>query len=307
MKKLVGLVVVFLLALTLAACGDKDSDGDDGSKDSSGDTPDKLIMGFVPSQDSENIASTIEPLSDRLSEELGIEVEGKVMTNYNALVEALGANQVQIAFIPAFGYILASEQYDVEVILKSMRDGSGTYKAQYLVRTDSGIDSLEDLEGKVWAFPDKTSTAGYLFPAKHLMEELGFDSASALENDFFGNLIEVGGHDTAAEAVLEGDADVATTFDDVRDTLEADYPSIKDDLKVVDYTIDIPNDTVTVPKGLNEELVDQIRQAFLDFNDDPEMIEIMNEVYNWDGIEEAEDAEYEVVRETYHEFRDLID
>lgn len=306
MKKLLGLVAILMLALTLAACGGNDSDDNDDA-DSGGDTPDKLVMGFVPSQDSENIASTVEPLADRLSEELGIDVEGKVMTNYNALVEALGADQVQIAFIPAFGYILASEQYDVNVILKSMRDGSGTYKAQYLVREDSGIDSLEDLEGKVWAFSDKGSTAGYLFPAKHLMEELDFDSASDLENDFFDSVIQVGGHDTAAEAVLEGDADVATTFDDVRDNLEEDYPSIREDLKVVDYTIDIPNDTITVPDSMDEDLVEQIKEAFLAFNDDEEMIDIMNEVYNWDGIEDAEDSEYEVVRETYHEFRDLID
>lgn len=307
MKKLLGLVAVLMLALTLAACGDKDSKDEGGSNGKGGDKPDKLVMGFVPSQDSENIASTVEPLSDHLSEELGIEVEGKVMTNYNALVEALGANQVQIAFIPAFGYVLASEQYDVNVILKSMRDGSGTYKAQYVVREDSGINSLEDFEGKVWAFSDKGSTSGYLFPAKHLMEELDFSSASELENDFFDSLIEVGGHDTAALAVLEGDADVATTFDDVRDTLEGDYPSIKDDLKVVDYTIDIPNDTITVPDGLDADLVEEIREAFLSINDNEEMIEIMNEVYNWDGIEEAEDSEYEIVRDTYHEFRELID
>lgn len=307
MKKLLGLVVVFLLAITLAACGGNDSNDDGGSDDSGGDTPDKLIMGFVPSQDSENIASTVEPLADRLSEELDIEVEGRVMTNYNALVEALGANQVHIAFIPAFGYILASEQYDVDVILKSMRDGEGSYKAQYVVRADSGIESLEDLEGKVWAFADRTSTSGYLFPAKHLMDELGYDSASDLENDFFGNLLEVGGHDTAALAVLDGDADVATTFDDIRDTLESDYPSIMDDLTIVDYTVPIPNDTITVPKDLDDELVEKIKEAFLGFNDDEEMIEVMNEVYNWDGIDEADNDEYEIVRETYHEFRDLID
>src|SRR5699024_4076452 len=132
------------------------------------------------------------------------------------------------------------------------------------------------------AFSDEGSTAGYLFPAKHLMEELDFDSASDLENDFFDSLIEVGGHDTAAEAVLEGDADVATTFDDFRDNLEEDYTSIREDLKVVDYTNAIPNDTISVPDELSDDLVENIREAFLAFNDDPEMIEIMNEVYNWD-------------------------
>lgn len=294
MKKIVSLIAFLGLTFMLTACGNSSTD-------------DKLVMGFVPSQDSENIASSVEPLADRLSEELGIEVEGKVMTNFNSLVEAMGSNQVQIGFIPAFGYVLANEQYDVEVILKSVRHGEGSYKAQYVVREDSGIDSLEDLKGKVWTFADKGSTSGYLFPAKQLMDEFDFDSASDLETDFFGNLIESGSHDTAALSVLNGDADVATTFDDIRDNLEKEYPDIKDDLKVIDYTDAIPNDTISVTKELDDNMVKKIKEAFLSFNDDQEMIDIMHDVYTWDAIEEADDSEYEIVKDTYHQFRDIID
>lgn len=293
MKKISVLVFLLGLSLVLVACGDKD--------------PDTLVMGFVPSQDSENIADTVKPLADKLSEELGVKVEGKVMTNYNSLVEAMGSNQVQIGFIPAFGYVLANEQYDVNVILKSMRDGSDTYKAQFVVRADSGIDSLEDIEGKIWTFSDKGSTAGYLFPAKHLLEEFDLDSATALESDFFSNVIQSGGHDTAAIAVLEGDADVATTFDDVRDNLIDDYPNVMDDLKVVDYTVEIPNDTISVTKELSDDLVKEIKEAFMAFNDDPDMIKIMNDVYNWDAIADAKDEEYQIVKDTYHQFKDIID
>lgn len=295
MKKLFSFIAFLGLALVLTACGG----------DSSAD--DKLVMGFVPSQDSENIASSVEPLADRLSDELGVEVEGKVMTNFNSLVEAMGSNQVQIGFIPAFGYVLAHEQYDVDVILKSVRHGEGSYKAQYVVREDSGIDSLEDLKGKVWTFADKGSTSGYLFPAKQLMDEFDYDSASDLETDFFSNLVESGGHDTAAVAVLDGDADVATTFDDVRDNLEDEYPDIKDDLKVIDYTEPIPNDTISVTKDLDDDMKQKIKDAFLSFNDDEEMIDIMHDVYTWDAIEEADDSEYDIVKDTYHQFRDIID
>ncbi|MBP2079824.1 phosphate/phosphite/phosphonate ABC transporter substrate-binding protein [Oceanobacillus polygoni] len=317
MKKLYSLLFVAVLALVLAACGSSDdsstgsesdssSNGDD-SANSEGMIPETLVMGFVPSQDSDTIANTIEPLAERLGEELGIEVQGQVMTNYNALVEAMGANQVHIGFIPAFGYVLANEQYDVEVILKSIRYGSGTYKAQYVVRTDSGIESFEDLEGKIWAYGDQGSTSGYLFPANQLMQEFGYDTAAELESNFFGGTVQTGGHDNSAITVLEGDADVATTFDDVRTELEEEYPTVMEDLTILDYTEDIPNDTISVTKELDKEFVQKIKNTFLSFNEDPEMIEIMNEVYNWDEIDEATDDEYQVVKDTYAKFKDNIE
>lgn len=320
MKKLYSLLLILALVLLLAACGGSDDEDtaedtndadtteetDNAEGDSEGLVPDTLVMGFVPSQDSDTIAETVEPLAERLSEELGIPVQGNVMTNYNALVEAMGANQVHIGFIPAFGYVLAKEQYDIEVILKSIRHGSGTYKAQYVVRADSGIESLADLEGKIWAYGDQGSTSGYLFPASQLMDEFGYDTAAELESDFFGGTLQTGGHDNSIIAVIEGEADVATTFDDARTTVEEDYPEVMDELVILDYTDEIPNDTISVTKELDKELAQKIKEVFLSFNDDEEMIAIMNEVYNWDAIDEATDDEYQVVKDTYQRFKDNI-
>lgn len=321
MKKFYSLLLILGLVVLLAACGgsgEEDSaSGDSGSSDSGsegesaeeseGNIPETLVMGFVPSQDSETIADTVEPLANRLGEELGIEVQGQVMTNYNALVEAMGANQVQVGFIPAFGYVLANEQYGVEVILKSIRYGSGTYKAQYLVRSDSGIESLADLEGKTWAYADQGSTSGYLFPANQMMQEFGLETAAELESDFFAGTVQSGGHDNSAIAVYEGDADVATTFDDVRTELEEEYPDVMEKLTVLEYTNEIPNDTISVTKELDDEFVQKIKDIFLSFNEDEEMIKIMNEVYNWDAISEATDEEYQVVKDVYQEFKDNIE
>ncbi|RCW64239.1 phosphate/phosphite/phosphonate ABC transporter substrate-binding protein [Saliterribacillus persicus] len=287
MRKLTIVLASLLMMVIMAGCSEDDA----------------LVMGFVPSQESDTIADTVEPLAEQLSEELGVEVEGKVMTNYTALVEAMGTNEVQIGFIPAFGYVLANEKHDVEVILKSERYGSGTYKAQYLVQADSGIESLEDLEGKTWAYGDPTSTSGYLFPAAQIMDE--FDVADP-ETEFFAESIQTGGHDNSAITVYNGEADVATTFDDVRGELEEEYPDIMEKLVVLDYTAEIPNDTISVSSDVDDELKEEIKQTFLSFNDNDEMIKIMNDVYNWDRIIEADDSEYDVVRSTYEKFGDSI-
>lgn len=299
MKKLLSVCLSLALVVVLAACGGG-QDADGGGEGN----PSKLVMGFVPSQDSDKIADTVKPLADKLSEELGVEVEGRVMTNYSALVEAMGSNQVQIGFIPAFGYILANEKHGVEVILKSERFGSDTYRAQYVVRADSDIESLEDLKGKTWAYVDAASTSGYLFPAAQIMDEFGVSDPPV---DFFGDAVQAGSHPNALITVYEGEADVATTFEDARTGIEEEYPDVMEKLKVIGYTDDIPNDTISVTKELDDELVQKIQQAFLSFNDDEEMIQIMNEVYNWDAIREAKDEDYNIVRDTFKKFEDSID
>ncbi|WP_112182323.1 MULTISPECIES: phosphate/phosphite/phosphonate ABC transporter substrate-binding protein [Paraliobacillus] len=297
MKKIfAGMFLALVTVLLMAGCG---------SSAGSESNPETIIMGFVPSQESDTIADTIAPLAEKLSEELGedIEVEGRVMTNYTALVEAMGTNEVHIGFVPAFGYVLANQEHDVEVILKSERYGSGSYVAQYLVRSDSGLETLEDLEGTTWAYGDPTSTSGYLFPAAQIATEFDVENP---ETEFFGDSVQTGGHDNSAIAVYNGDADVATTFDDVRTELEEEYPDIMDALTVIEYTDEIPNDTISVTSELDDELVQNIKDVFLSFNDDEEMITIMNEVYNWDAIIEADDSEYDVVRDTYEMFSDSI-
>src|SRR5699024_17883 len=148
-------------------------------------------------------------------------------------------------------------------ILKSMRRGEGSYRAQYLVRTDSEINDFTDFKDKTWAFPDKASTSGYLFPAKQLMKELEFTSMIELEEEYFDHMMETGTHEAAAISVLEGDADIATTHSHVLDNLSDEYPDIKENLRVIGYTDDIPNDTISVVKELDQEMVEKIKQAFL--------------------------------------------
>ncbi|WP_158234801.1 PhnD/SsuA/transferrin family substrate-binding protein, partial [Pseudomonas sp. 2995-1] len=83
-----------------------------------------------------------------------------------------------IAFIPALGLVQAEERANAEVVLKSVRFGETSYRAQFNVAADSEINSIEDLvanEGYVWAFADLTSTSGFLFPA-HGFLEAGIDN-----------------------------------------------------------------------------------------------------------------------------------
>lgn len=289
-KKLVFTLVLGSAMTALVACGN--------------DEPDTLVMGFIPSQDAGEIATTAEPLEEFLSEELGIEVQAEVMVDFSGLIEAMRTQKVDIGFLNPFGFVQAEDRADVEVLLKSIRYGETSYVAQYTVPADSPIESIEDLkeeEGLVWAYPDVLSTSGYLFPAKQLMD-LGIEN---LDNHF--EKLSVGGHDNAIMQLIDGQADFATTFDDARDTLSEEFPDIYDNLRVVGYSDPIPNDTISVRSELPDDLKEQIKEAFLNLNDNEEMLEIMNEIYTWDGVAEAKSSDYDIVRDVFAEFEDELE
>lgn len=301
-KRLGFVLLTVLSILALVACG-QDDEGQQADQGDDNDTEEvkELVMGFIPSQDAANIATTAEPLEEFLSEELGIPVRAEVMVDFSGLIEAMRTQKVDIGFLNPFGFVQAEDRADVEVILKSVRNGEESYVAQYTVPADSPIQSIEDIvetEGLVWAYADDLSTSGFLFPAKQLID-MGVEDLDA----HFQRL-SVGGHDNAMMQLIDGQADFATTFEDARDTLADEFEDVYDRLRVIGTTDPIPNDTISVRSELSDELKQQITDAFMSLNENEEMIDIMREIYTWDGVAVAESSDYDIVRDVFAQFED---
>ncbi len=301
-KRLGFVLLTVLSILALVACG-QDGEGQQADQGDDNDTEEvkELVMGFIPSQDAANIATTAEPLEEFLSEELGIPVRAEVMVDFSGLIEAMRTQKVDIGFLNPFGFVQAEDRADVEVILKSVRNGEESYVAQYTVPADSPIQSIEDIvetEGLVWAYADDLSTSGFLFPAKQLID-MGVEDLDA----HFQRL-SVGGHDNAMMQLIDGQADFATTFEDARDTLADEFEDVYDRLRVIGTTDPIPNDTISVRSELSDELKQQITDAFMSLNENEEMIDIMREIYTWDGVAVAESSDYDIVRDVFAQFED---
>lgn len=251
----------------------------------------ELVMAFVPMKDAESLVESVEPLAELLSQELGTKVKPFTAVNYVAVVEGLGSGQVDFGFIPPFSYVLANSESNAQVVLSSLRkDGSATYKAQYVVRTDSEIDSLEDLAGKKIAFVDPASTSGYLYPAAQLIG-LGYD----IDKDF--QTIYAGGHDKALQAVLNGDVDMAVMFADARQRYAADFPAAMEETRIIGYTEPIPSVSITVRGDMDAEMSERIASALLAIAEDPEALAILKELFDIHGFVRATDKDYQIVRE----------
>lgn len=285
------------MLFALAGCGDNAASngggtGGNASAGSRGATPDKLIFGFVPSLEADKIAESAKPMADFIAKEIGIPVETYTSTNYTGLIEAMGSGKVDIGALAPFAYTLAADQNAARVLLKSSRHGAVTYHAIYLARADSGIKSIEQAKGKRMAWVDPASASGYLFPAAYLKAK-GNDP-----DTFFASTTFAGGHDNAIRAVYNGDVDVCSVYDDARNKVEQALPDVKKKVVVIGKTDEIPNDTFSVRPGLDPALVDKIKAALLKYAATPEGKQTLLDTYEIDGLAEAKDSDYEVVRQT---------
>jgi len=129
-----------------------------------------------------------------------------VPTSYTTVIEAMGSNQVDVGWLAPFAYVLAHDKNGAQVILASLRQGSKTYRSQIIVRADSGINSIEQLRGKKFAFVDPASASGFLFP-NALLAQQGIDYKA-----FFSDTIFAGGHDKVIIAVYNKQVDGGASF-----------------------------------------------------------------------------------------------
>lgn len=289
---------------------------------------------FVPSVDAAEIIAGGEILAATLKEATGLEFEVSVPTSYAATIEEMCASPTDtIGFIPGLGYVLANQLCGVDVAAKAIRFGYDWYAAMVVVQRDSDIQSLEDLDGKKWAYPDPGSTSGYLYPL-YMFQQAGITP---------GETLEAGGHTGVIRAVYNGEADFGTAFysppivdgvpiewepgdppdvpdellescaptadgktimcgnfepRDARRNLRQEAPDVIQKLRILAVTPKIPNDTLSFGPEFPASLRQQIMDALFAFaENDPEGFAEAMAAYDWTGISPAADEEYDPIRQ----------
>ena len=249
-----------------------------------------IVMSFVPSGDTQDIIASGDTLATMLSEATGLVVEANVGTDFSAVREAMCAGQAHIGWLNTFNYVMANEQCGVDAGMVTSRFDATTYSGQIIVRADSGIETLADLEGKVMCWVDPASTSGYIIPRIMLAAE-GVDPDTA-----FSETIEAGSHNNVVTQVYNGDCDAGATFSDARTGIEEEFPDVLEVVSVLATTSEIPNDSVSFIADFPAEMRAEMIAALLDISASPEGQEALNTLYNIEALQESSDAFYDTFR-----------
>lgn len=293
------LAVLLIATVALTACAPAKKWG----------TPDNpIVITFVPSGDTGKITKAGTQIADWLAQKTGLSFKIEVGTSFGASIEAMGAQKAQVGFLNTFSVLLAEQKYGVIPAIAvvrnyatpagfadpdaSLKDSMQTfYKAEFLTKTTSGINTLADLKGKTFCFVDPNSTSGYIIP-NIILKANGIDPTKD-----FKNVINAGGHDKVAIAVYKGDCDAGVTFVDTRTDasykLYETYADIGTVLKVFYLSDRIPNDGVQYIKQLDAATQKTITDALMDMSVDATAKQFLKDLYNINGYQRIDAKFYD--------------
>lgn len=284
------LPLVAFLTLGLSACNNENSTVNDENK--------PINVGFVPSENLEEVTKNAQPLVELLGKAVGKEVKPFIATDYTGIVEAFRAGKLDIAFLTPAAYVMANQEAGVKVVLKAERHGKSFFYSAIITRKDSGINKLEDFKDKTFSFGDALSTSGHIFPKKLFLDK-GIDPKVA-----FKNVIYSGGHDATVLAVLNKKVDGGATFSNDTNGKDGAWtqflkPEEADQIKAIAFSAPIPADNICVSKDLDPKISDKLQKAFIELGKDKKGQELIQKLYRIDGFVQATDSDYESVKSSF--------
>ena len=193
--------------------------------------------------DKEKNDATYRPLADYLAKALDRPVKLRTVDTWEGLAKSLASGETDMALMGPWGYVLANHQAGAEAVATILYQGKPEYFAIMISGPNSGINKIDDLKGKTFAFGDKGSTSGYLIPSHEFMKR-GIDP-----DKFFSKVIYTK-HQAIETQVTRGDLDAGADYNRNRDAMIADGLIKAADSRIIWTSAPLPNDAFAVSKDV---------------------------------------------------------
>ena len=227
------------------------------------------------------------PLTDYLSEALQRPVELNLSPNMGDAINKVANNRVDVTYLTPVAYLRAHAKGDSQLIAKMVTNKRDSFQLMIVVREDSPIKTVQQLEGKKFAFGDKKALLqrATVVGAGIPLEKLG-------EYEFIGH------YDNIARGVARGIYDAGI----LKDTKAINWE--KKGLRILYSSPQMPPYNITASGKLDSATLESLRKAFLSLDiHNPEHLAVIKALdKKYDGFVATSDAEYDIVRKLISPF-----
>lgn len=243
---------------------------------------------------SENTYPMCALLAEYLTEHTHIQVKFDQTTPWLEASQKLATGEIQMGWICGMLYTLQQDQQArYQVLAKPIFAGHNEplYFSYLVVRRDSAIQSIADLQAKRLVINDPDSYSG-----KHA---LWAHWARLPTPPSFAAVLESGSHSNSLRMLAAGKADVAaidcTVFDYWLKTGNAEMQTVLSELHPIEQINPAPTPPLVMHHSVDAETIQAIRQALLELNLSDNALQAVG----LKGLVAAHDQDYDFMRHSY--------
>ncbi|WP_443191250.1 putative selenate ABC transporter substrate-binding protein [Pseudomonas indica] len=214
-----------------------------------------LKVSAIPDEAPTELLRKFKPLGAYLEKELGMEVQFVPVSDYAAVVEAIAADRIDMAWLGGFTFVQTRLKTGNAIPLVQ-REQDEKFTSTF-ISADPAVKSLQDLKGKTFAFGSVSSTSGSLMPRYFMLQD------GIKPEEFFSRVAYSGAHDATAAWVEAGKADGGVLNTSVWEKLVAAGKVDTSKVKVFATTPTYYDYNWTVRGSLDPALAQKIKAAFL--------------------------------------------
>ena len=232
-----------------------------------------LVLGINPYLVQADLEKEMRPVADYLAEYLDRPVRLNIPADNESLGRLLEGNSIHAAWFSNVSFLQLGRGRNWEVLCRPIRRGKLVYRGLIVVKNSSPYNSLEDLQGKSFAYVDRNSGSGFYYPNK-LFKKRFINPLT-----FFGEVVFTNSHDQSLHGVEHGHYDAASVYEDLINSKDN-----KDKFRVIAATASIPNDPLVVRRDLEPGLKGRLKEAMLTMHETKKGKQVLNQLYIIRGV-----------------------
>ena len=205
-------------------------------------------LGVVPQFDARRTAKIWQPILDEVRQRSGIKLELKSSPNIPEFETQFKASEFDFAYMNPYHAIVANEKQGYTPML---RDNGRSLFGILVVKKDSPILAVNELDNKTVAFPSPNALGATLLPRAELDRKFNIKV----------NPLYVKSHSSVYLNVLLGKT---VAGGGVQKTLSQQPDKVRDNLRILYKTNAVPPHPLTVHPRVDKSVTHKVRIAFLE-------------------------------------------
>ena len=221
-----------------------------------------ITFGVVPQFGTKHFAEVWEPLIKRLQIDTGLSIRLIPSSSIPTFEADFAEGRFDFAYMNPYHYLCAKRDQGYKPLI---RDQSKQLKGILVVRADSEIQSVKDLEGKTIAFPAPNALGASLYMRALLSRDHQIEFTPRYVNSHDSVYLNV----TTQSSVAGGG---------VKRTLVSQSTKIQSQLRIIYETPGVAPHPIAYHPRVSDEIVQRILQAWIALNDTYDGQELLKQV-----------------------------